>query len=541
MTTRRILARFSPVRLLMLAVLAVALVLSSCVSVPPAREPLAGRAAAARALPPGGLVDSAPNFGWTRGKFSVSDDGAAQYTLPLWMPRGRGNVAPALTLSYSSRHGQGPLGVGWSLGGLSSIAWCPRTFAQDGYSDGLHTDGTSALCLGGNRLLPVSAPFSPVREYRTQRATFARIVGYETQDNVPDFFRVWTKDGRILTFGGTADSRFEAYPLLQSPDLANPSVIRAPGSRRETLAWGLNRVEDRNGNAATVRYRRAEGTQTGLWWSQMLPASVAYAPNRRVEFRYEPRPDPIDRFTHGGVHTRIAVRISSIEMRTGPGNKDTELMRAYRLSYQNNSVTRRSLLHIVRECDHNGACKRPLQFDWSMGQKNFEEVRIGGYPGNGWSTIQIADVNGDGRSDLIERPDAWLQSPLQPRQTGVRRSVPSGFAAPQPSDPVFTSYDVDTGVPYLRIVDLDADGRSEMAAQAPDGDLLDYIWHWRVYRSTGTSFRPAPYGRIGDKTIATALLAPPTTGPTSPISTVTGCLISWKSTAGHTADCGIIG
>ncbi len=469
--------------------------------------PFTGRLDAAMEPPPGGLVNSVADFGRLEGKFSVSDDGAAKYALPLWMPRGRGNVAPELTLSYSSRGGEGPFGVGWSLGGLSSIAWCPRTIAQDGKSDGLHTDGSSPLCLGGNRLLPVSAQFSPVREYRTQRATFARIVGYGTNDNVPDFLRVWSKDGRILTFGETADSRLEAYPLLASTDLEHPSVVRAPGSRRETLAWGLNRVEDRNGNVATVTYRRAEGSETDHWWSNMLPASVAYSPNRRVEFHYEPRPDPIDRFTHGGVHTRIAVRTSSIEMRAGPENDDAELLREYRLSYQNNSITRRSLLHIVRECDHNGACKRPLQFDSSMGQNNFKRVRIDGHIGYGWSTIQIADVNGDGRSDLIHRPDAWLDNVFHPGETWVSRSVSNTFAAKQKSYPDSTAFDRETGAPNLRIADLDADGRSDMAAQVPDGPtatLLYTEWRWRLYRPTGpgvagvgTHFVPARYGGIG--------------------------------------------
>src|SRR5262245_52287307 len=75
--------------------------------------------------PPGGLVPSVANFGQTQGGFSVSDDGAAEYMLPLWVPQGRGKSTPELTLSYSSRGDNGLLGVGWSLGGLSTISWCP--------------------------------------------------------------------------------------------------------------------------------------------------------------------------------------------------------------------------------------------------------------------------------------------------------------------------------------------------------------------------------------------------------------------------------
>src|SRR6266536_2386170 len=55
---------------------------------PAAMEPSTRRAAAAMVQPPGGLVNSVADFGRLEGKFSVSDDGAAKYTLPLWMPRG---------------------------------------------------------------------------------------------------------------------------------------------------------------------------------------------------------------------------------------------------------------------------------------------------------------------------------------------------------------------------------------------------------------------------------------------------------------------
>jgi hypothetical protein len=55
--------------------------------------------------PPGGLVGSAPNFGWTQGDFAVTDDGAATYQLPLWVPQGRGKSTPALALTYNSRAG----------------------------------------------------------------------------------------------------------------------------------------------------------------------------------------------------------------------------------------------------------------------------------------------------------------------------------------------------------------------------------------------------------------------------------------------------
>ena len=64
-------------------------------------------------------------------------------------PAGRGAVTPQLSLSYSSQAGNGLLGVGWSLGGLSTISWCGRTIAQDGYTDGGHFDGQGRRELTG--------------------------------------------------------------------------------------------------------------------------------------------------------------------------------------------------------------------------------------------------------------------------------------------------------------------------------------------------------------------------------------------------------
>ena len=55
------------------------------------------------------------------GSFSVSEAGAASYSIDIEVPPGTGGVEPKLSLSYSSQGGNGLLGMGWSLSGLSSI------------------------------------------------------------------------------------------------------------------------------------------------------------------------------------------------------------------------------------------------------------------------------------------------------------------------------------------------------------------------------------------------------------------------------------
>jgi len=69
-----------PSRVFLVLALSVGLAGAGLSPAPWVRRPDAGAAAARPAAqPPGGVVDSAPGFGWTQGSFSVSDDGAAQY------------------------------------------------------------------------------------------------------------------------------------------------------------------------------------------------------------------------------------------------------------------------------------------------------------------------------------------------------------------------------------------------------------------------------------------------------------------------------
>lgn len=63
----------------------------------------------------------AQSVGTTEGVFNVSDMGAANYSISIKVPDGIGGLQPSLFLNYSSQGGNCPLGMGWSIGGLSVI------------------------------------------------------------------------------------------------------------------------------------------------------------------------------------------------------------------------------------------------------------------------------------------------------------------------------------------------------------------------------------------------------------------------------------
>jgi hypothetical protein len=68
---------------------------------------------------------------------ATTDGGAATYSVPIVVPPGRAGMQPSLALSYSSRSGDGVMGLGWTISGLSAIHRCPQTPEQDGRTLGV--------------------------------------------------------------------------------------------------------------------------------------------------------------------------------------------------------------------------------------------------------------------------------------------------------------------------------------------------------------------------------------------------------------------
>ena len=97
--------------------------------------------------------------GVTPGSLTVDETGGASYVIPIAVPPGTAGLEPSLSFVYGSRGGNGLLGMGWSLGGLSVIHRCPQTEAQDGTRGGVHYDTDDRFCLDGQRLIAISGTY----------------------------------------------------------------------------------------------------------------------------------------------------------------------------------------------------------------------------------------------------------------------------------------------------------------------------------------------------------------------------------------------
>ena len=72
------------------------------------------------------MVMSAVALGASAQGLVVSESGQAVYSYPIVVPPGVAGMEPKLSLVYNSGGMNGPMGVGWSVQGISQITRCPK-------------------------------------------------------------------------------------------------------------------------------------------------------------------------------------------------------------------------------------------------------------------------------------------------------------------------------------------------------------------------------------------------------------------------------
>lgn len=289
------------------------------------------------------------SVGTLPGQLSI-DQGAASYSIPIGVPPGIAGGEPELAFSYSSRAGNGPLGLGWAISGLSQIGRCAMTKAQDGRRGGVKYDSGDRYCLDGQRLIAINGAYgADGTEYRTEIDGFSRIVSYGSAGAGPRHFKVWTKAGQIFEYGITDDSRVVTRGA--------PTVVAGT-----VVSWANNRIEDAVGNTIDFGYL-TDATQGGHYIE-----TVSYAGNR-VQFVYEARPDVRDSH-YRGLYQHLARRLSAVVVHAG-----SERVSSYQLGYDQSQVGGVSRLISIAQSDAQGNTLPPTHFYWSAERKSFAPLK----------------------------------------------------------------------------------------------------------------------------------------------------------------------
>ncbi|WP_202844157.1 toxin TcdB middle/N-terminal domain-containing protein [Luteimonas saliphila] len=450
-------------------------------------------------------------------EFRVDESGAATYSIPIYTVPGTAGVAPKLSLNYSSQGGYGPLGKGWSIGGLSSITRCRATReAGDFISGGAPTDGnpqpinfstSDKYCLDGQRLIPAQtlsctppAGWS-AQELHTEVQSFQRVCLYQQSGaNGPAFFTVDRKDGSTSWYGdrdnNTTANRPDGYV-----------ETNAAGHTSKAFVWAQTRLQDSTGNYIDYLYHENPGTpaasvehllkEVRFTGKTVLAGQTgtALAPYAKVLFNYAWRPEAKRAVGYASGATFVQRwQLANIQSCTTAADGQcttASQARFYELGYGTSaSGSNLDVLTSVLECKDGSkaVCASPTTFQWSNGGYDFSTNESAANPANlttdNFRSFKLGDINGDGRLDM-----ALLYQAGSGCVNGswVVTMVSSFNATGTPAYPD-TQYNCvpakvyDRGDGTWHLLDYDGDGRDDLFVSSATGQ------GWKVHPSTGTGF-----------------------------------------------------
>ncbi|MFN8208935.1 MAG: FG-GAP-like repeat-containing protein [Bacteroidales bacterium] len=345
--------------------------------------------------------------------------------------------------------GDGILGLGWDLSGSSSITRCGYDYYHEGMVYPVNLTSSDSLMLDGNRLIRIGTGI-----YRTENETFSKITA------ISNYFKVETKDGLILWYGSTTDSRVEVQG----------------GS--EILFWALSKVEDRSGNYFSYTYSENNSTGEHYLTSITYTHAADITGDNSVNFYYKLRNTSLTSYVRN--HQVLTNKLlDSIAIKNG-----TTRVFSYKLKYDNNR------LNEVIKYGKNTARLNPILVEWG---DSINELTEFGNPQLNNSIAQklVGDFNGDGRSDLLLYNNTYEASIYVATSTGYFSHIATINFLPSTK-----------GV--VQVGDFNGDGKSDVISVSPDNDTLTDCYA-NIYISTGTSFYtvnfPSSCAKVTDKLI----------------------------------------
>lgn len=311
--------------------------------------------------------------GTLKGDFQISPSGGMQYDIPIEIPDGPAGFKPDMGISYDSRHGDGIVGHGFSLRGLSVISRMVSQYQNDGAIKDITLDSSDCLALDGNRLVLRDGKYYPTQDDISQ-------ITPNNIDN-PTSFVLRKGDGTTMYYGETVNSR----------------VYGKNNNSGVVVMWLLNKVVDKNGNYYTIKY---VNNNTGCYYVD----TVEYGGNinaytghvYKLAFKYKTR-EKTNVYYVKDYEFSTLMLLTSIEVYC-----KSKLLKNYDIVYKGNESSKYPYVSAVRLQGENGNPYNLTKFEWTE-QPEFA-------PEYGWDSgvtlgtdlgIYVGDFNGDGYRDYV--------------------------------------------------------------------------------------------------------------------------------------------
>ena len=366
--------------------------------------------------------------------------GAATSKIPITVPPGRKGISPNISLIYNNLQANGWIGVGWDIdmGSIQRLRkWGLDCSANDYImvKDGFYSELIPRTDWGTNYYgEKIEGNFA---KYCYQTATGG--------------WTVTKKDGTIYFYGTT-------------------SASRQGGCASGTFKWCLDKVKDTNGNYMTITYTKDQGE---IYLDRIdYTGNAGIGTTNYVKFYLETRTDKPPMYTLNKLVT-TAKRLNRIETYS-----NGLLQRKYVMTYEYSGSTGRSTLTSVTLYGNDGTTSLPpVEMDWSEASL-FESGEWASGLYGGWTSltayIRMADVNGDGKADIVLGPNSsgnWY----------VMLSTGTGFVNQGAwKTGAYAGWASDR----IHMVDVNGDGKADVVL-GPEHST----GKWYVMLSTGSSFQ----------------------------------------------------
>lgn len=326
-------------------------------------------------------VDPAPDvpifagYHDTQGKFEISNNGQATYTLPIALPPSIQNVGPTINLVYSSGQMGGIAGQGWNINSISNIARIATRKDLDGFVDGVDFDDNDKLALDGQRLILVSGTYwADGSIYKTEILSNSKIE---------------------LKGSGTS-----MYFIVTAPDGSRSWYGNFVGQNATDLtAFYIVRFEDTNGNFITYHYNKP--LNKALCINEIkFSANIngLTTPLNRIKFNYELAKRAENGYIKGVKHEKVEL-LKTIFVYT-----NSQLFRKYVLTHDVDPQLGYERVTQLQEYNTNNEAANPVVFEYSTTtMDNANSETLTSYSNNlNFNDVELSgDFDGDGRLDFV--------------------------------------------------------------------------------------------------------------------------------------------
>lgn len=383
--------------------------------------------------------------------------GDAQQSIAIQVPGFRG-LEPDISLRYRSSRQDDWLGVGWTLGGFSTIeAASPRRGTPKHNSNDIFIlDGQELVACASGMASPSCAAGGT---HATKIESYLRI----KLDPTANVWEIWNREGTKITL----------EPVIGQGT--------APYSFATTNRWAVSSIIDTHDNAVSYSYVNND--------REAYPKTVSYN-GTEIDFHWELREASYSTAIGPNGLAKTNLRLKAVDVQTSG-----QRVRTYALSYGAQlPTTQEQLLASVQmygkdavlDADGTvtaGTALPPTSFTYYDDPASFAAKTTWSTAHSSWAykaeSVQYADVNGDNRADRIFRHTN--------NQIHVSLSNGTAFSAPTLWANPGGTYKGDQD----SYADVNGDGKADLVFRKSNNQV-------GVYLSSGTAFQaPASWISMG--------------------------------------------